>query len=59
MKLQKQVTRKIGDKKYSKYVVTIAPDDIKKLGWGTGQELELSCEGKTAKLTPKEKNKKR
>lgn len=41
MKLQKQLSRKIGNKEYSKYVITLPPKKIKKLGWKEGQELEI------------------
>ena len=53
MKLQKQLTRKIGNQEYSKYVLVISSKDIKKLGWEQGQELELIVEGKDARIKPK------
>jgi hypothetical protein len=50
MKLQKQLTRKIGNQEYSKYVLVISSKDIEKLGWKQGQELELVVEGKEARI---------
>ena len=41
MKLQKQLSRKSGDKEYPKYVTVIPPEAIKKLNWVGGDELEL------------------
>jgi len=40
MKLQKQLSRKVGDKEYAKYVAVITPEKIKELGWKDGEELE-------------------
>lgn len=40
MKLQKQLSRKVGDKEYSKWVITIPPKQIKELGWSEGEFLE-------------------
>lgn len=40
MKLQKQLSRKVGDKKYPKWVITIPPKQIKALGWKEGECLE-------------------
>ncbi|MBW2984764.1 AbrB/MazE/SpoVT family DNA-binding domain-containing protein [Candidatus Woesearchaeota archaeon] len=48
MKLQKQLSRKYGDKKYAKYVIVIKPKLIDKLGWKDGEELE--AEVKKGKL---------
>ena len=47
MKLQKQLSRKIGKKEYPKWVVTIPPEDIERLGWEEGQSLgsAVSSEG--------------
>jgi formylmethanofuran dehydrogenase subunit D len=39
LKLQKQLSRKVGEKEYSKYVITISPKQIEKLGWREGQDL--------------------
>ena len=40
MKLQKQLSRKVFDKEYPKYVVTIPPKCIENAGWKEGTELE-------------------
>jgi antitoxin component of MazEF toxin-antitoxin module len=40
MKLQKQLSRKIGNTEYAKFVTVIPPQIIKDLGWEDGQELE-------------------
>ena len=40
MRLQKQLSRKVGDKEYAKWVITIPPKKIKLLGWGEGEFLE-------------------
>jgi bifunctional DNA-binding transcriptional regulator/antitoxin component of YhaV-PrlF toxin-antitoxin module len=53
MKLQKQLTRKIGNQEYSKYVLVLPSKDIEKLGWKQGQELELIVEGKEARIKTK------
>lgn len=46
-KLQKQLSRKIGDKEYAKYVIVIPPEKIKKAGFKEGQELKIETrEGK-------------
>ena len=54
MKLQKQLSRKIGGKEYPKYVVTIPPKDIEKLGWKEGIELEALTKEDRIILKPKE-----
>jgi bifunctional DNA-binding transcriptional regulator/antitoxin component of YhaV-PrlF toxin-antitoxin module len=53
MKLQKQLSRKVGSKEYSKYVITLPPDEIKKLGWKTGEDLELELTKDGIKIVPK------
>jgi bifunctional DNA-binding transcriptional regulator/antitoxin component of YhaV-PrlF toxin-antitoxin module len=40
MRLQKQVNRIVEDKEYSKYVLVVPPEEIAKLGWKEGEELE-------------------
>lgn len=46
MRLQKHVTRKVGDKEYAKYVVVIPPEHVVRLEWEEGQELEPQVQGK-------------
>jgi len=45
MKLQSQVSRKVGDTEYTKFWVVIPQRIIKKLGWKSGQELEVEIKG--------------
>ena len=40
MKLQKQLSRKVGEKVYPKWVIAIPPRQIEALGWNEGQSLE-------------------
>jgi len=40
MKLQKQLSRKVGDTEYVKWVLVIPPNIIEELKWKEGQELE-------------------
>ena len=40
-KLQKQLSRKVGNKKYPKYVVVIPPEKIKEAKLGEGDKLEI------------------
>jgi len=40
MKLQKQLSRKVGDIEYAKWVLVIPSNMIEELKWREGQELE-------------------
>ncbi len=40
MKLQKQLSRKVGNVEYVKWVLVIPPNMIEELKWKEGQELE-------------------
>lgn len=40
MRLQKQLSRKVGNKEYPKWVITIPPKQIETLGWMEGEFLE-------------------
>ena len=51
MKLQKQLSRKVGDIEYAKWVIVIPPETIKELEWKEGQEFEAEIKDK--KLTIK------
>lgn len=53
MKLQKQLSRKVDDKEYPKYVVTIPPKHIAEVGWKKGTELIAVVEEGTIVLRPK------
>lgn len=46
MKLQKQLSKRIGTKEYDKWVIVIPPEQIRDLGWREGQELEAKIQGK-------------
>ncbi len=52
MRLQKQVNRKVDDKEYAKYVLIIAPEEVRKLGWKEGMELESKISSDTITLKP-------
>jgi len=47
MKLQKQLSRRFKGKDYAKWVLTISPDDIEKLKWKEGQELNSEINADT------------
>ena len=40
MKLQKQLSRKYGNKEYPKWVIIVPPRQIEVLGWSEGEYLE-------------------
>ena len=40
MKLQKQLSRKVGDIEYTKWVLVIPPNMVEELKWKEGQDLE-------------------
>jgi len=46
MRLQKQKSRKVGNKEYSKYVIIVPPDRVERLGWHEGEELADQVQGK-------------
>ena len=46
MKLQKQLSKKAGDKTYYKYVVVLNEKDVKEAGFKEGDELEAEVEKK-------------
>ncbi|MBW2976927.1 AbrB/MazE/SpoVT family DNA-binding domain-containing protein [Candidatus Woesearchaeota archaeon] len=45
MYLQKQLSKKIGNKEYAKWVLVVPPKIIEKLGWKAGEELEAEIKG--------------
>jgi bifunctional DNA-binding transcriptional regulator/antitoxin component of YhaV-PrlF toxin-antitoxin module len=45
MRLQTQVSRKVGDTEYEKSWVVIPQEILKKLGWKTGQDLKGEIKG--------------
>jgi len=50
MILQKQLSRKVKDKEYPKWVVTIPPSEIAKLKWKEGEKLEYEIKNGTLVL---------
>lgn len=46
MKLQKQLSRKIGNTEYAKYVIVVPPQTIEELGWKEGSELIFKVQNK-------------
>ena len=42
VKLQKRFNRRVGDKEYSKWVVVLPSNEVSRLGWKEGVELEAS-----------------
>jgi antitoxin component of MazEF toxin-antitoxin module len=57
MKLQKQVSRRIEETEYAKYVVVIPPDRVERLGWKEGQELDSQIQGQKLVLFPRANDK--
>lgn len=55
MKLQRQLSRKIGNVVYSKWIITIPPKKIKEVGWKERQELEVIIKNRVLILKPKGK----
>ena len=53
MKLQRQLSRKVGSKTYVKYVIAISSSYVEKLGWKQGEDLEVRVNGREAKIRPK------
>ena len=53
MKLQKQLSRKIEEKEYPKYVVTLPPKSIEEVGWKEGIDLEAIVQDGKIILRPK------
>jgi len=53
MKLQKQFNRKVGNKEYNKWVVVLPQEEIEKLGWKDGIDLESSTKDGKMVLKPK------
>lgn len=40
MKLQKRLNRIVGNKEYSKWVLTLPSDKIEEVGWSEGDEID-------------------
>jgi hypothetical protein len=55
MKLQKRFNRKVGNKEYDKWIVNIPPEDVTRLGWKDGTDLDLKIDMKDGKLILQQK----
>ena len=53
MKLQKHFAKKIGRKKYHKYVVVLPEEEVKKAGFKKGEELEAESKKGEVRLRKK------
>lgn len=53
MKLQKQLSRKVGSKEYAKWVVVIPPEKIEEAGFKEGADLEIQVKNNKIILEPK------
>jgi hypothetical protein len=42
VKLQKRFNRRVGDKEYSKWVVVLPDNEVTRLGWREGIELDAN-----------------
>lgn len=54
MRLQKQLSRRVDNIEYPKYVVTIPPKQIQEAGWKEGTELIATVEDGKIILRPKQ-----
>lgn len=45
MQLQKQLSRRIGNTEYAKYVIVIPPNLVKELKWKDGDTLDIKVKG--------------
>ena len=52
MKLQKQLSRRVGETTYAKWIIIIPPSEIEKLGWKEGEELDGEVLGNMLKIKP-------
>jgi len=41
MRLQKQLSKRVGSKEYPKWVIVIPPEKVSIVGWKEGDELEV------------------
>ena len=53
MKLQKQLSRRIGNIEYTKWVIAIPPKDISLMNWKAGIELEAEKTDNGLLIRPK------
>ncbi len=57
MKLQKQMSRRVGEIVYPKWVVVIPPEKIEELKWKEGEDLEVVIKNNRITLIPKKSTK--
>lgn len=53
MKLQKQLSRKVGNTFYPKWLVVIPPEKVREAGWREGTELDAEVKENKIILRPK------
>ncbi len=53
VRLQKQLSRKVGKEEYAKWVIVIPPEKIKEMGWKEGMELDIDSKKNEIILRPK------
>lgn len=53
MRLQKQLSKKVGTKEYPKWVVVIPPEKVSEIGWKEGIELDIDIKDGKIILKPK------
>jgi len=56
MRLQKQVSRIVGDSEYVKWVIVVPTSEIEGLGWLEGQELESYVDRSKLVIKPQRKS---
>ncbi|AFU58180.1 hypothetical protein Ngar_c12400 [Candidatus Nitrososphaera gargensis Ga9.2] len=53
MKLQRRFNRKVGHREYSKWIVNLPPQDVERVGWEEGTDLEVIVKDGKLILKPK------
>ncbi len=53
MILQKQLSRRIGNTEYAKYVIVVPPDIVKEMKWKDGDELVMEVKKDSLSVTKK------
>lgn len=57
MRLMRQVSRRVGDNEYAKWIIIVSPSIVDELGWEEGQELESRAKGRTLIVKPQRERK--
>lgn len=52
MKLQDKINRKVGDREYRRWYINLSKEEVKRLEWKKGQELETKIIGNKLVLKP-------